>query len=131
MVCAEYLLEIPTGCCRVKNRKFEFLIGADDKDGTAGQRHPLGIFLIGIDHTQFDGEISRFIRDYRVVERINFPVGFDIFDPLQMAFDSVAGQSREFDIPFVEFALQLGEFSEFCGADRCEVVGMRKKKTPP
>ena len=50
----------------------------------------------------------------------------DVLDPVPMLLDGVCAQTNQLDTPLGELWLEFCECAQLCGADRCEVFGVRE-----
>jgi len=79
------LLEIATSRSRIEKGKFEFLVRPDDKNSPTGKWHTSSILLYWINHSKLDSQLSFFISNDWVIERLDLCMSLDVFNPLDNA----------------------------------------------
>lgn len=97
---------------------------------TACEWKTLGVFLLGINQTQINSDLSFRISNDRVGEFIPAAVGVDIFDPVFVGLHVITGQSDHLHATITELLVQLGHTTQFCCADWSEIGWMREQDGP-
>ena len=82
-----------------------------------------------MDHAVKRGDRLVGIRQQREVQRLTlrFP---DIGGPFFLGVQRIDRQAENLDIALFPFGLQAGDFTEFGGADRREILGMAEQDSP-
>jgi len=115
-------VEVSSGRRRIKNGKFQFLIGADDENRASGKRNALGVDFVGVQHAKLDGEFPFWVGDNGIRQRhllsaLSLVESFHVFAPTKMILDAVARQSDHFHVPGLELVLVTDDPGQFGGAD--------------
>ena len=84
---------------------------------------------LGRQHAVELGDLELRVADHRIVHLVALGL-FDVRRPLAVAADRVDAQPDDLGVALGEFRLQPGHVAEFGGADRSEVLGMRKQDRP-
>ena len=131
---AQDFLEIAPGGHRIDQHQLDLLVGADDEDVAdgliVGRGAGGGIARSrGRQHVVELGDVEIGVADHRIVRRSTLRLA-DVLRPFGVLVDGVDGKAHQFDAAFVEFRLQFCERTEFGGADRCEILGMREQQCP-
>lgn len=54
---------------------------------------------------------------------------FNILDPFMVILQTVGGDPDDFDVALLEVISTASDFTQFSGADRCEIARMREKNS--
>ena len=122
---SEDFQKVASGRCGIGEREFDFLVRADDEDGT---HRECGI-RIGMDHVVEHGDVALGVSDDREVHRARLSF-VDVTNPALMGCERVDTDGDALDVAFIELGLQASGSSEFGCADRCEIRRMREENSP-
>ena len=88
-----YLSKVASSAGGIKNGQLKFLVGTEDKDGTAGYGHATHADL-GIDHTKLVGKLSAGIGNDGIIEAAEPVVALDVLDPSKVILNTVAREGN-------------------------------------
>jgi len=127
----KYLIEVSTSGSWVKDGGFHFLVSTNDENGTGRHWHSLGVFLNGVDHSEFSRELSAWV-GHNWVWKVSFRSGdlLDVVEPVFVAFNIVARNGAHFDVTLCELRHDFGQVSKFGGANWREVIWVGTEQSP-
>ena len=122
---SEHFVEVSASRGGVSDHQLDFLVGADHKyasDGEHGER-------LGVDHAVEIANCALGISNHREVHgtALSFT---DILLPFDVRLDGIDRETDDLNIALLEFWLDLGDVAELSGANRGEVLRVRKEHTP-
>jgi len=130
------LVEVSTGRSGVSNRQADNLLRVNHKDRADSERKALRITIRGILlilHVVERRDLPVLVGNDRELHVSRASLGsilVDIFDPFVVFFQSVCGNTDEFDVALSEVFRAPGDFTELSGAHWGEVTGVREQNGP-
>jgi hypothetical protein len=130
----QHFIEVATAAHRVRQRRFDLLVGADDEH-RAHRRVVLRGAVFGVatgvrvNHVEQLGHLELRVTDQRVVDLVAGGV-FDVFAPALVVADRIDAQPEDLGVALVELLLQPGHVAQLGRAHRREVLRMRKQNGP-
>lgn len=123
---------VSTSGGRVRQDQSDLLRWVNDEDRSDGELDTLVVNVGGIlevNHVVLQGNLS-----FRVSNDWEGQLGagdlINVLDPGLVGFGTVGRQTNQLDTSLGEFGFQLGESTQFSGADRSEVIRVREQHNP-
>jgi len=108
------------------------LLGVDDEDRADGESNSLLVDVGGVlvvQHVVLEGDLTVLVTDDGEVDLVSADF-LDILDPAIMRVDGVGAQANQLDTALREFWFELSKSSQFSGANRGVILGMREENHP-
>src|SRR5581483_6555389 len=127
-------MEIAPGAHRIGQYQLHFFIGTDNEHGSnrgvVGGGTTLGVAArVGMNHSIQLRHLKIRIADQRIVRRRAGRVP-DVLRPAPVVIHGIDAQANHFHVALVEFRFEFRDRAELGGADRREVLRMRKQYGP-